>query len=108
MAETLCGLWMGKKSNINHLHIWDCIVEARPCRPHKKKLDSITVRAIYWYPKRSRGYKFYDLTSKSFFETKIIKFFQDVEFGGRQEIYDFVIEDKSIYLHQIGIDSNQA
>ncbi|RDX78231.1 hypothetical protein CR513_41517, partial [Mucuna pruriens] len=63
-------LWTGKKPSINHLHIWCCLAEARPYRPHERKLDSRIVSNYFvGYAECSRGYKFYDPTSRSFFET---------------------------------------
>ena len=34
----------------------------------------------------SKGYKFYDPTIKSFFETGNARFFEEVEFKGRNEV----------------------
>ena len=42
-AKTPYELWTGKKPSLKHLHIWGCPAEARPYRPHEKKLDSRTV-----------------------------------------------------------------
>jgi len=36
-------LWTDKKPSINHLHIWGYMAEARPYRPHERKLDSRTI-----------------------------------------------------------------
>ena len=76
-------LWIGKKPTLKHLHIWGCLAEAMPYRPHEKKLDSRTVSCYFiGYSKRSRGYKFYDPTTKSIFEMRNARFFEDVEFDG--------------------------
>ncbi|RDY03242.1 hypothetical protein CR513_13214, partial [Mucuna pruriens] len=46
---------------------WGCPAEARPYRPHERKLNSRKVNCYFvGYAKLSRGYKFYDLTSRSF------------------------------------------
>ena len=47
------------------------------------------------YSERSRGYKFYDHTIKSIFETGSATFFEDVEFGGRNKVRDIVFEKES-------------
>ena len=39
---------------------------------------------------RSRGFKFYNPTIKSFFETGNIRLFEDVEFGGDDNIRSIV------------------
>ena len=56
-------LWTRKRPRIKHLHIWGCPVEARPYRPHERKLDSRTISYYFVrYVERSRGYKFYNTT----------------------------------------------
>ena len=73
--------WTSKKPSLKHLHIWGYLAEARPYRPREKKLDSRTVSCYFiGYYERSRGYKFYDPTTKSIFETGNARFFEDVEF----------------------------
>ena len=80
-------IWTGKKPSLNHLHIWECPAEAWPYRPNEKKLDSRTISCYFiGYSKRSRGYKFYDPTTKAIFEMGNSRFFEDVEFvGGRKD-----------------------
>ena len=86
-AKTPYELWTGKKPSLKHLHIWGCLAEARPYRPHEKKLDSRTVSFYFiGYSERSRGYKFYDPTTKSIFQTGNARFFKDVEFYGEKRI----------------------
>lgn len=54
-------LWKGKKLGLKHLHVWGCPSKARPYRPNERELYSRTVSFYFvGYPKRSRGYKFYD------------------------------------------------
>jgi len=43
------------------------------------------------YSERFRGYKFYDPTIKSIFETENATFCEDVEFGGRNKVRDIVL-----------------
>ena len=46
----------------------------------RKKLDSRTVSCYFVrYSERSRGFKFYDPSIRSFFETSNAKFIEDVE-----------------------------
>ncbi|KAH9688238.1 Integrase catalytic domain-containing protein [Citrus sinensis] len=60
-AKTPYELWTGRKPSLNHLHIWSCLAEARPYRPHERTLDSKTVSSYFvGYAERSRGFKFYD------------------------------------------------
>ena len=57
-TKTPYELWTGKKPSLKHLHICGCLAEARPYRPHEKKLDSRTVSCYFiGYSKRSKGYK---------------------------------------------------
>ena len=64
--------------------MWGCPAEARPYKPNEKKLDSRTVSSYFiGYSERSRGYKFYDPSLKTIFETGTATFFEDIEFGGR-------------------------
>ncbi|RDX71714.1 hypothetical protein CR513_48894, partial [Mucuna pruriens] len=90
-------LWTGKKPSINHFHIWGCLAEARPYRPHERKLDSRTVSCYFvGYAKRSRGYKFYDPTSRSFFEVGNARILEEVEFGKEENIRNVVFEEESV------------
>ena len=84
-AKTPYELWTGRKPNLKHLHIWGCLAEARPYRPHERKLDYKTVSSYFiGYAKRSRDFKFYDPGTRSIFETRTATFFEDVEFGGEK------------------------
>ncbi|RVW73385.1 Retrovirus-related Pol polyprotein from transposon TNT 1-94 [Vitis vinifera] len=69
--------------------------EARPYKPHEKKLDSKTVSSYFiGYAERSRGFKFYDPAIRSIFETGTATFFEDVEFGGRNQARNIVFEEE--------------
>ena len=103
VAKTPYELWTGKRPSIRHLRIWGCPAKARPYRPHERKLDSRTVSCYFvGYAERSRGYKFYNPTSRSFFETGNARFFEDVEFGGKENIRNDVFEEEPV------IDSDQV
>ena len=95
VAKTPYELWTGKKSNIRHLHVWGCLAQARPYRPNENKLDERTVRCYFFgYAERSRGFKFYNPTIRLFFETGNARFFEDVEFGGEDNVRSFVFEEE--------------
>ena len=88
---------IGKKPNIKHLHIQGCPVEAQPYRPHERKLDSRTISCYFVvYIERSWGYKFYHLTSKSFFETGNARFLEEVEFGREENIRNVLFQEELI------------
>ncbi|RDX70551.1 Copia protein, partial [Mucuna pruriens] len=77
-------LWIDKKSNIKHLHIWGCLVEAKPYKPHERKLDLKTISYYFvGYVECSRGYKFYDLTSRTIFEREMREFLRKLSLGIR-------------------------
>ncbi|RVX19364.1 Retrovirus-related Pol polyprotein from transposon TNT 1-94 [Vitis vinifera] len=64
-----------------------CPVEARPYKPNEKKLDSRTMSCYFvGYSERSRGFKFYDSSTRFFFETGNAKFIEDVELSGREPL----------------------
>ena len=108
-AKTPYELWTGKKPSLKHLHIWGCPVEARPYRPHEKKLDSRTVSCYFiGYSERSKGYKFYDPTTKSIFEIGNARFFEDVEFDGGDKDRDFSFEVEYVDIPTAIIDIDQA
>ena len=46
-TKTPYEFWTSKKPSLKHLHIWGCLAEARPYRPHEKKLDSRTVSCYF-------------------------------------------------------------
>ncbi|RDX78767.1 hypothetical protein CR513_40905, partial [Mucuna pruriens] len=86
-----------EKSNIKHLHIWDCPVEARSYKLYERKLDSIIISCYFvGYAECSRGYKFYDPTSRSFFETGNARILEEVEFGKEESIRNIVFEEESV------------
>ena len=87
IAKTPYELWTGNKPSIRHLHVWGCPAQARPYRPNEKKLDQRTVSFYFvGYVECSQGFKFYNLTIILFFETGNTRFFEDVEFGGEDNI----------------------
>ena len=108
-AKTPYELWTSKKPSLKHLHIWGCPAEARPYRPHEKKLDSRTVSCYFiGYSKRYRGYKFYDPTTKSIFETGNAQFFEDVEFDRGDKDRDFAFEEDYVDIPTAVIEIDQA
>ena len=109
IAKTPYELWTCKKPSLKHLHIWGCPTEARPYRPHEKKLDSRTVSCYFiGYSERSRGYKFYDPTTRSIFEMGNARFFEDVKFDGGDKDRDFVFEEEYVDIPTPVIDIVQA
>nr|CAN75475.1 hypothetical protein VITISV_006889 [Vitis vinifera] len=99
VAKTPYELWTSKKPSIRHLHVWGCPAEARPYKPNEKKLDSRTVSCYFvGYSKRSRGFKFYDPSTRSFFETSNAKFIKDVE---SKHEFDMGLEDDPISVSQV-------
>ena len=86
--------WTGKKPSIRHLHVWGCPAEVRPYRPNERKLDSRTVSCYFvGYPERSKGYKFYDPSSRSFFETGNAKFIED---SGSTQVKEVIFEEEYV------------
>ncbi|RDX94460.1 hypothetical protein CR513_23156, partial [Mucuna pruriens] len=67
-------LWTGKRPSINHFHIWGCPAEARPYRPHERKLDSRII----------------------LFEMGNARILEEVEFGKEENIRNVVFEEESI------------
>jgi hypothetical protein len=107
VTKTPYELWVGKKPIIKHLHIWGCPAEARPYRPHENKLDSRTISCYFvCYVERSRGYKFFDPSTKSFFETGNARFLEDVVFEGEDKVRNVVFEEESILIPNV-IDNYQ-
>ena len=56
------------------------------------------------YFERSRGYKFYDPTTKSIFETRNVWFFENVEFVGENIVRDLVFKQKYVNILTSVID----
>ena len=54
------------------------------------------------YSERSRGFKFYDPSSKSFFETGNAKFIEDVKLSGREQLRNVVFEEESVSIPTTG------
>ena len=67
VAKTPYELWIGKRPRIKHLHVQGCLVEAKRYRSNERKLDSRIANCYFvGYSKRSRGFKFYNPSNKSF------------------------------------------
>lgn len=61
--------------------------------PYEKKLDfRIVGRYFVGYSKKPRAYKFYDSSTLSFFKTNNVKFIEDVERNGSDNIIKVVFE----------------
>ena len=72
-------------------------------------MDSRTVSFYFiGYFERSKGYKFYDPTTKSIFETGNARFFEDVEFDGGDKDRDFAFEEEYVDILTTVIDIDQA
>ena len=56
----------------------------------------------------SKGYKFFDPTINSFFETRNARFFGEIEFKGRDKVRDIVFEEEFVSLPPIVIDNDQV
>ncbi|RVW79277.1 Retrovirus-related Pol polyprotein from transposon TNT 1-94 [Vitis vinifera] len=99
VAKTPYELWTSKKPSIRHLHVWGCPTEARPYKLNEKKLNSRIVSCYFvGYFERSRGFKFYDPSTRSFFETGNAKFIEDVELSGREPLRNVVFEEESVSI----------
>ncbi|KAA0048534.1 Retrovirus-related Pol polyprotein from transposon TNT 1-94 [Cucumis melo var. makuwa] len=86
-----------------------CPAEARPYRPNERKLDPRTISCYFvGYFEHSRGFKFYDPSSKSFFETENAKFLEDVEFEGEYNIKKVISKKELVSLPNVGIDDVQT
>ena len=48
------------------------------------------------YSERLRGFKFYDPSTRSFFETSNAKFIEDVELSGREPLRNVVFEEEFV------------
>ncbi|RVX09496.1 Retrovirus-related Pol polyprotein from transposon TNT 1-94 [Vitis vinifera] len=62
-------------------------------------MDSRTVSCYFvGYSERSRGFKFYDPSTRSFFETDNAKFIEDVELSEREPLRNVVFEEESVSI----------
>ncbi|TYK01053.1 retrovirus-related Pol polyprotein from transposon TNT 1-94 [Cucumis melo var. makuwa] len=80
-----------------YILIRGCPTEARAYRTNGRKLNPRTISYYFvGYSEHSQGFKFYDLTSKSFSETGNAKFLEDVKFKGEDNIKKFVFEEELV------------
>ena len=80
-----------------------------PYKPNVKKLDTRIVSCYFiGYAERSMGYKFYDPTIMSIFEMGNARFFEDVEFVGRDKVRDFVFKEECVNIPTVAIDNDQT
>ncbi|RDX96391.1 hypothetical protein CR513_20962, partial [Mucuna pruriens] len=76
------------------------LAKTRPYRPHERKLDSRTVSCYFvGYAERSWGYKFYDPTSRSFFETGNARILGEVERSIRERRHA-IPDDYIVFLQE--------
>ncbi|RVX07277.1 hypothetical protein CK203_022656 [Vitis vinifera] len=81
------------------------LTEARPYKPNEKQLDSRTVSCYFvGYSERSRGFKFYDPSTRPFFETGNAKFIEDVKLSGREPLRKVVFEEESVSIPVIATE----
>ena len=100
-------MWTGKKPSIGHLHVWGCPAEARPYRPAERKLDARTVSCYFvGYSEKSRGFKFYNPSNRSFFETGNAKFIEDIDYSGSNHIRSIVFEEEHSNVPTTVIDDS--
>ena len=50
------------------------------------------------YSEKSRGFKFYDPSSRSFFETGNVKFIEDVKLSGKEPLRKVVFEEECVSI----------
>ena len=68
-------------------------------------MDSRTASCYFiGYSERSRGYKFYNPTTKSIFEMGNARFFEDVEFDRGDKNMDFAFEEEYVDIPTAIID----
>ncbi|RDX96021.1 hypothetical protein CR513_21377, partial [Mucuna pruriens] len=64
-----------------------CPTEAQPYMLHERKFDSRIISCYFiGYVERSQGYKFYNPTPRSFFETGNARFLEEVKFEKEENI----------------------
>ncbi|RDX96475.1 hypothetical protein CR513_20861, partial [Mucuna pruriens] len=96
--QTLKDMQKAKHQTLTHLR---CPVEAQPYKSHERKLDSRIVSCYFVdYAERSRGYKFYNPTSRSFFEMGNVRILEEVEFEKEENIRNVVFEEE--FVNDIG------
>ena len=60
VPKTPYELWMGRKPNLRHLHVWGYQTKVKVYNQHEKKLDARTISGFFiGYPEKSKSYKFY-------------------------------------------------
>ena len=97
--KTSYEIWTNKRLSIKHFHIWGCLDEARPYRPHARKLDSRTINCYFvGYAECSWGYQFYNLTLRSFFEIGNARFLKEIEFGKEENIRMLPLRKKLLLI----------
>ncbi|RVW23725.1 Retrovirus-related Pol polyprotein from transposon TNT 1-94 [Vitis vinifera] len=107
ITKTLYELWTSKKPSIRSLHVWGYPVEARPYKPNEKKLDFRTVSCYFvGYFERSRGFKFYDPSTRSFFEMGNAKFIEDIKLSGREPLRKVVFEEEYEHEFDMGLEDD--
>jgi hypothetical protein len=72
-------LWTGRKPTLNYLHVWGCPAEVKVFNPSIGKLDPKTSKLpFYYYPEKSKGYRFYCPNGYTkFVETRHAVFLED-------------------------------
>ena len=94
-------LWMGRKPNLKHLHIWGCPAQAQLYIPKDRKLDSRTISCYFvGFSKKSWGFKFCDSSTRGILGAGNAHFFEDIKFDGGNKVRDTDFQeehDDSVY-----------
>ena len=72
-------------------------------------MDSRTISCYFVrYSERTRGFKFYDPSSTSFFETGNEKFIEGVEYGGSSKLRKIFFEEVYVIISTIETKNGQV
>ncbi|GMP36789.1 hypothetical protein CsSME_00008798 [Camellia sinensis var. sinensis] len=101
-------LWVGRKPNLNYLHVWGCPAEAKIFNPQIKKLDPRTISCYFiGYPERSKGFRFYCPThSTRIVETRNAVFLEDENISGSMNLKNISSEENCDFTPSTIIQEN--
>ncbi|KAH9678145.1 Integrase catalytic domain-containing protein [Citrus sinensis] len=93
-------LWLGKRPNLRHFHVWGCRVEVRPYNPQSRKLDPKTISGHFiGYCIGSKGSRFYCRSHTTrIIESDCAIYFEDDHNGGSSKPHSLTLREERVVL----------
>ena len=97
-------LWLGRKPNLHHSHVWGCKAEVHIYNPQIKKLDPKTISGYFVsYRIGYRGSRFFCLshTTRIVESNRVVYFEDDFGFDGSNGLREPRFREESVFIPSV-------